>query len=65
MCYAPTNDAHEEETEEFYDRLRATLRKRTEKEIVVMMGDFNAKVGDGSTGYILYTTAMGRQEVGS
>ena len=61
MCYAPTNDAEEEETEEFYDRLRATLRKRTEKEIVVMMGDFNAKVGDDNTGY---TSAMGKHGVG-
>ena len=60
MCYAPTNDAEEEETEEFYDRLRATLRKRTEKEIVVMMGDFNAKVGDDNTGY---TSAMGKHGV--
>ena len=59
MCYAPTNDAEEEETEEFYDRLRATLRKRTEKEIVVMMGDFNAKVWDDNTGY---TSAMGNTE---
>ena len=61
MCYSPTNDAEEEETEEFYDRLRATLRKRTEKEIVVMMGDFNAKVGDDNTGY---TSAMGKHGVG-
>ena len=57
MCYAPTNDAEEEETEEFYDRLRATLRKRTEKEIVVMMEYFNAKVGDDNNGY---TSAIGR-----
>ena len=28
-CYAPSYDAEEEETEEFFDRLRATLRKRT------------------------------------
>ena len=61
MCYAPTNDAEEEETEEFYDRLRATLRKMTEKEIVVMMGDFNDKVGDDNTGY---TSAMWRHGVG-
>ena len=61
MCYAPTNDAEEEGTEEFYDKLRATLRKRTEKEIVVMMGDFDVKVGDGNTGY---TSAMRRLGVG-
>ena len=60
MCYAPTNDADEEEAEEFYDRLRVTMRKRTEKEIVVMMGDFNAKVGDDNNGYI---PAMGRHGV--
>ena len=59
ICYAPTNDAEEEETEEFYDRLRATLRKRTEKEIVVMMGDINVK--DDNTGYI---SEIGRHVVG-
>ena len=59
MCYASTNDAEERETDEFYDRLKATLRKRTEKEIVVMMGN-NAKEGDDNTGY---TTAMGRHGV--
>ena len=51
------NHAEEEETEEFYDRLRATLRKSTEKEIVVMMGDFNAEAGDDNTGY---ASAVGR-----
>ena len=62
ICYALTNGA-KEETEEFYmyDRLRATLHKRTEQEIVVMMGDFNAKVGDDNTGY---TSAMGKHGVG-
>ena len=37
MCYAPTNDAEKEETEEVYGVLRTTLCKRTEKETVVVM----------------------------
>ena len=54
MCYAPTNDVDEEETEEFYDRRRASLRKRT------YLGD-HRRVGDDNTGY---TSAMGRHGVG-
>ena len=62
MCYAPTNNTDEEETDEFYDGPRATLRKRTEKEIMVIMGDFNAiKVGDDNTDY---TSSMRRHGVG-
>ena len=37
------------ETEEFYLRFRATLFKRTENEIVMMLGDFNTKAEDDST----------------
>ena len=54
MCYASKNDADGEETEEFYDMLRDTLRKRTEKDIVVMTGNFNAKNRDASTVYMEY-----------
>ena len=41
MHYASTNDADDEETEEFFDRAWAVMRHRTEKKIVVIVGNFN------------------------
>ena len=61
MCYAPTNDAEEDEKEVFYDKLQNIINTRTEKEIILMMGDFNAKVGNDNTGY---EEIMGKHGVG-
>ncbi|XP_072401119.1 uncharacterized protein [Diabrotica undecimpunctata] len=45
--YAPTADKTEEEIEKFYDDLQNTLQNTTSRDIPVVMGDFNAKVGEG------------------
>lgn len=46
QCYAPNLDSEEEEKEAFYDELRVTVGKKKSFEILILMGDFNAKVGN-------------------
>ncbi|GAB1600087.1 hypothetical protein Ahia01_000286200 [Argonauta hians] len=61
VAYAPTNYAAEESKEDFYRKLQNILGKATEKEMVILMGDMNAKVGKENTGYALI---MGQHGVG-
>lgn len=51
QCYAPTNDAEETRKEEFYSELQNVLDKERPKDITIVMGDFNAKIGPDNTGY--------------
>ena len=48
--YAPTNDAEPEEKVEFYDTLQSTIDKIPMKDLLIIMGDFNAKIGSDNTG---------------
>ena len=48
--------------EQFYETLQNILSKRTEREVVLMIGDFNAKVGNDNTGY---RATMGQHGVGT
>ena len=45
QIYAPTNDADSEEKELFYNQLQELIDKCPKHDIIVVMGDFNAKVG--------------------
>ena len=51
QVYAPTNDAEEEVKDEFYNRLQGVLDKLPSKDVNIVMGDANAKVGADNTGY--------------
>ena len=51
QCYAPTNDGEEEKKYYFYQQLQAVLDKRRAKDITILMGDFNAKIGMDNSGY--------------
>ena len=52
MCYAPTNEAEDVNKEEFYDKLSCILEKKhSSKDITILMGDMNAKVGQANDGY--------------
>lgn len=51
QCYAPTKDSGEEVKDEFYDRLQNILGKYSEKDVTILMGDFNAKIGEYNIGY--------------
>lgn len=45
QCYAPTEEAKEEEKKSFYDELNNCIVKETSNKNIVIMGDFNARIG--------------------
>ena len=48
QVYAPTSTADEHQIEQFYEDLAATIKKISAKDILLVLGDFNAKVGGSS-----------------
>ncbi|XP_071511057.1 craniofacial development protein 2-like [Diadema antillarum] len=48
QVYAPTSDCKDEEIDAFYDTLGSTLRKIPKKDIKIIQGDWNAKIGTDS-----------------
>ncbi|XP_072048594.1 craniofacial development protein 2-like [Amphiura filiformis] len=55
--YAPTTTHSDAESDEFYDGLQHHLQKVNKKEKLILMGNFNAKIG-------LDTPAMGKYGIG-
>jgi uncharacterized protein YpbB len=51
QCYASTNDHDEDNKDAFHQKLQATLDKLKNKDINILMGDSDAKVGSDNTGY--------------
>ena len=51
QCYAPTNDKDEGTKEDFYNKLQTVLDKMKEKDVTILMRDFNAKIGSNNRGY--------------
>jgi len=46
MCHAPTNDKEDIIKDQFYDSLEQVLAKTPARDMVVLLGDFNAKLGN-------------------
>ena len=49
QVYAPTNNAEEAEAEQFYEDLQDLLELTTEKDVLFIIGDWNAKAGSQET----------------
>lgn len=61
QIYAPTTDKSEEMVEEFYDQIREVLKSVKAGEVCVIMGDFNAKVGQGKEDDIVGNFGLGQR----
>ena len=57
QVYAPTNQADEQEKENFYTCLQQVYQRVPKQDIVLLSGDFNAKISTG--------TAIGKHALGS
>lgn len=62
QAYAPTNDSSKADKEMFYEQLQATMAKRKKRDITILMGDLNAKVGSANCGN---ERVMGKHGVGT
>ena len=49
QCYAPINDADDEDTDAFYRRLQEEVDKVPAYDVLCVMGDMNATLGDNNT----------------
>ena len=49
QCYAPANDSEDDMKEEWYDQLQAAVSKVPQHDVLLIMGDMNAKTGSDNT----------------
>ena len=61
QVYAPTSASTDDEIEEFYNLLESTLDQVKSNEVLVVMGDLNAKVGQERNGNIVGPCGMGEK----
>ena len=65
QVYAPTSNAEEAEVERFYEDLRDLLEQTPKKDVLFILGDWNAKVGSQETPGVTGKFGLGiRNEAG-
>ena len=62
QVYAPTSNAEEAEVEHFYEDLKDLLELTIKKDVLVIIGDWNAKVGSQETPNITGNFGFGVQK---
>ena len=61
QVYAPTSNAEEAEVEQFYEDLQDLLELTPKKDVLFMIGDWNAKVGSQETPRVTGKFGLGVQ----
>ena len=62
LGYAPTNNSPDESKNDFYEQLETVLNSLNDKDVNILSGDFNAKVGSENDGY---EDCMGKHGLGA
>ena len=61
QVYAPTSNAEEAEAEQFYEDLQDLLELTSKKDVLFIIGDWNAKVGSQETPGVTRKFVLGVQ----
>ena len=61
QVYAPTSNAEEAEVERFYEDLQELLELTPQKDVLFVIGDWNAKVGSQETTIVTGKFGLGVQ----
>ncbi|XP_037931287.1 craniofacial development protein 2-like [Teleopsis dalmanni] len=61
QVYAPTCDAPDDEMEIFYEGIQSLIRSTKSRDFLVVMGDFNAKIGQGTDDAIVGKFVLGER----
>ena len=61
MVYAPTSDSADEEIEEFYDTLDKPKAQCKSRNIIIVMGDLNTKVGNKGEEVVVGNYGLGER----
>ena len=61
QVYAPTTGHDDEEVEDFYQKLNKVREQAKSHEITIVMGDLNAKIGQGREGDLVGNFGLGER----
>ena len=62
QAYAPTSNAEEAEVERYYEDLQNLLELTPKKHVLLIIGDWNAKVGSQETPEVIGKFGLGSTE---
>ncbi|XP_050497514.1 craniofacial development protein 2-like [Diabrotica virgifera virgifera] len=59
QVYAPTAEKSDEEVEEFYKQINHVLKSIKARDVTIILGDFNSKIGEGKSGKYVGNYGLG------